>query len=146
MKYSSLSGTVSHVNQSTEIRGRGGRVRSDKWMSFRVDGTPVVTPISASVADGDEVAVAGASRNSELVVMGMHNYTTGNTYREPLKNWLLVVGGAFVLLGLSLLKFLIGIFPILLGAYFLFLYNMGRKTNALLDEALLQKPPKSTSE
>ena len=73
--------------------------------------------------------------------MGIHNYTTNQTYRESAKPWLLIIGGAFVLLGIFLLKFLVGIFPILLGLYFLFLYNIGRKVNVLLDEELAKGPP-----
>ena len=141
MKYSSLSGTVSHMNQTANVRGREGRIRSDNLTSFRIDGTPVITGMVVSIAEGDVVAVAGASRNTDLYVMGIHNYTTNQTYRESAKTWLLIIGGAFVLLGIFLLKFLVGIFPILLGLYFLFLYNIGRKVNVLLDEELAKGPP-----
>lgn len=140
MSLTILTGTISHIDHSTAVTGRGNNgkmmVKTTHVWSFRLNNHPATyNAIStASFGEGDQVTVAGQEKNGTFVVESCRNETTGAVYERPATRYFVVSVGLIVL-GLATIMVLIGIPILLLGGYFLMKALKFSKANKLIQSA-----------
>ena len=141
-----ISGTVSHMQQSTEVTGtigrRGGQISSSSVIKLRVDDKPVEIKLKESIdiSDGEQATVAGKEKNGIFKGIVIRNDKTGVLYSFSIigsfiSAILLIIIGAF-------LSFLIVGIPVLLYGFWL-LYEAINRSKA--KNMLATMPAVSTS-
>jgi len=112
----SANGIVTHLNTVMDMSGGGSTsVRTTHEVRFRVEGKPFALPGTYTVAEGDQVAVAGHYRGDVIRVVELKNFTTGtrvslSPIRKRTVYGLLVVGVLLLpLFGIGLLFIALGL-------------------------------------
>ncbi|MDF1756479.1 MAG: hypothetical protein P1U89_27080 [Verrucomicrobiales bacterium] len=74
-----LEGTATNCQHTTRITGGGETTTRTRYITlFRIDGRPIrfISGKALSLADGDQVIVAGREKSSELNAGAIYNLTT----------------------------------------------------------------------
>ena len=125
MGMKAISGETSNTQQSTQVSGHvhGGRGRVGSWqaINFRVGNKPVSMKLEEAVdiVDGEIVTVVGSESGSGFKGLVLRNDATGMVYNVPTWKYF-VPGGTFVLLGLPLSIFIIGLPLVGIGGWLLY--------------------------
>ena len=99
-----LQGAVTHLQQSTEITGFQGAMRSFQAMSFRVNNRQVANRIPTGYmgfSEGDEVTLLGREKSGTVQVWCIRNDTTGAVMYAPSRLGF-IIGGMVLLMGILL--------------------------------------------
>ncbi|HKE62660.1 MAG TPA: hypothetical protein VKB33_09330 [Nitrospira sp.] len=138
MPASTLQGTVSHYQQTTETSGfinQGqGQISTAQVLVFRVNNKPVSFKSSGggSIGNGDQVTVIGSDKAGTFQATCMRNDSTGAVF-YALVTPQYVGGVAGLLLGIPLSFALIGIPIVLLAAYLIYWGRNNANANKMLD-------------
>jgi hypothetical protein len=125
LSLATLSGAVSGIRHSTETRGtvgrNGGSVKTGQVIAFRVDDRSAQIKLAEvpDIRDGDQVTLAGREKNGVFKALALRNDKTRAVYSIPTTVGYLM-GGAFIVLGVMTLIFLVGILFIGVGLWTLY--------------------------
>ena len=125
MALATLSGVVSGIRHSTGTRGtvgrNGGSGKTGQVIAFRVDDRSAQIKLAEvpDIRDGDQVTLAGREKNGVFKALALRNDKTRAIYSIPTTVGYLM-GGAFIVLGVMTLIFLIGVIFIGVGLWTLY--------------------------
>jgi hypothetical protein len=126
-------GAINHLSETTVNIGRNGNVNSQHAWAFRIDSTPakLKSATHSSLADGDQVTAVGAFKKGTLAVYAIRNDTTG-AYDQLAVVPKLILGILFILVGIPLSFFLVGLVPLFFGVLTLYEVYLGYNAKAIL--------------
>lgn len=140
-----LEGIVSHVSRGTSVHGNiqtsavtgktSGSISSGSTYSFRVNGRPVEFALKdvVSIAEGDNVRVAGVVKKGHLTCYAFKNLDTLAEH-DCYSLWNTVFAWLVTLFGILTLFILIGIVIVICGVMILVIQRRVKKCIQLVAE------------
>jgi hypothetical protein len=122
MALTTLTGTVSGIRHSTEMRGTmnrdSGSVKTAQVISFRVGdrSAQIKLPDVPDIRDGDQVTLAGEDKNGIFKAYALRNDQTRAIYSVPTTAGT-IMGWLMIAVGVLLLVFIIGAVFIGIGVW-----------------------------
>lgn len=140
-----IRGTAKILNRDIETRGYvsssgsqvHGQIYSARTVTLEVDGQIITLKHKEPIVltEGDWIVAAGW-RTSNGLQSSVFANRSRKTFNHAPANLATLGGVLMILLGIPLLLFVVGILPIALGGYLLFLAKRMKQANAMLDAEL----------
>ncbi len=123
MSLITLQGTISNIFYGNEIRGSA---TTDNTWTFRVNNKPVFyrTKNNLNFSNNDKITAVGTDKKGTFNILCLRNETTGAVSETPAGNFF-IYGGFLIIVGLPLSLVMIGLIPLGMGCYCIY---MGRQS------------------
>jgi hypothetical protein len=119
MAWATIAGTISHLNQSTEVSGYTqtssfgnriyGRTQTSHVTTFRIEGKPALLKMGnmGSFTNGDRVSLVGKDKPAGFIAYAIRNDTTGAVYTNPTKGYYWFAG-VMIFIGYPFMHWIFG--------------------------------------